>query len=96
MTAAQMQNSRMLAAASKALAAFRVNGEMQRRASSTCAVEDVPFHHAQRRVRALHEAPDSRSEENSAEEVVTSGGTSAQPLSGALGPQQQSTMLGPL
>ena len=41
-------------------------------------------------------AADSRSEENSAEEVVTSGGTSAQPLSGALGPQQQSTMLGPL
>ena len=53
-----MQNARMLAAASKALAAFRVNVEKLYGMQPAANVEDVPFHYNQRRVRALHAASD--------------------------------------
>ena len=62
--------------------------------SSACAVEDDAFRQDQRRVCARHAAPDGRSEESSAEEIVTSGGTSAQPPS-VHWPQQQSILDGP-
>ena len=44
MSAAQMQNSRMLAAVSTALAAFRVNVEKPYDKQPAADVEDVPFH----------------------------------------------------
>ena len=43
-SAAQMQNSRMLAAVSTALAAFRVNVEKPYDKQPAADVEDVPFH----------------------------------------------------
>ena len=46
--------------------------------------EDVALRHDDRRVRARHAVPDGSTSESSAEEVVTAGGTSAQPPSGAL------------
>ena len=53
-TAVQLQNSRVLAAASNALAAFRVNVEKPYGMQPAADFEDVPFQYDWRRVRALH------------------------------------------
>ena len=56
MTAVQLQKSVKLAAASKALASFRVNVEKPCGEQPAVDVEDVPLRYDYRRVRALHAA----------------------------------------
>ena len=55
-TAVQLQKSVKLAAASKALASFRVNVEKPCGEQPAVDVEDVPLRYDYRRVRALHAA----------------------------------------
>ena len=74
-----------LAAASKVLAAFRGNVEKPYGMQAAADAEDDALRHSLLRVCALHSAPDGRSKESSAEEVVTSGNTSAQPSIGCTG-----------